>query len=240
MSGSNSSSRGSGAVAETAVPLSFAVHSMPSPAEAIAGFEPAARRRGRLRALLVLLVCAAPVLASYFAYYVIRPDGRTNYSALIQPLRAIPPDLPLVDLQGQSVAATTLKGQWLLVVVAGGACDPGCERSLWIQRQLRETLGREKERVDKIWLVPDAATPPERTLQAIDAGHSATVLRVPRAALAAWLEPAPGHTLEQHLYVVDPLGNWMMRVPADPDPGKLKRDIDKLLRASASWDEPGR
>ena len=240
MSGSNSSSRGSGGVAETPAPLSFAVHSMPSPAEAIADFAPAARRRGRLRALLVLLICAAPVMASYFAYYVVRPEGRTNYSELIQPLRPIPPDLPLVDLQGQRVAATTLKGQWLLVVVAGGACDTACERSLWIQRQLRETLGREKERVDKIWLIPDAATPPERTLQAIDAGHSASVLRVPRAALAAWLEPAQGHTLEQHLYVVDPLGNWMMRAPADPDPAKLKRDVDKLLRASASWDEPGR
>ncbi|MEO6030368.1 MAG: hypothetical protein ABIP61_00465 [Burkholderiaceae bacterium] len=213
---------------------------MPSPAEALAGFEPAARRIGRLRMLLVLLVCAAPVVASYVTYYVIRPEGRTNYSELIQPVRPIPPGLPLADLQGQPVAAQTLKGQWLLVVVAGGACDLGCERYLWIQRQLRETLGREMDRVDKIWLIPDAATPDARTLQAVDAGHSATVLRVAPGALAEWLKPAPGHTLDQHLYVVDPLGNWMMRVPADPDPAKLKRDIDKLLRASASWDEPGR
>lgn len=240
MSGSNSSSRGSGGAAETPAPLSFAVHSMPSPAEAIAGLDAAARKRGRLRMLLVLLVCAAPVVASYLAYYVIRPDGRTNYSELIQPLRPIPADLPLADLQGQRVAAETLKGQWLLVVVAGGACDATCERYLWIQRQLREALGREKERVDKIWLIPDAATPDARTLRAIDAGQSATVLRVPSGALGAWLQPGKDHTLEQHLYLVDPLGNWMMRVPADPDPAKLKRDIDRLLRAATGWDEPGR
>ena len=28
--------------------------------------------------------------------------------------------------------------------------------------------------------------------------------------------------------------------PADPEPAKLKRDVDKLLRASAGWDKPGR
>ena len=52
--------------------------------------------------------------------------------------------------------------------------------------------------------------------------------------------PRRGHALEDHLYIVDPRGDWMMRVPADPDPARLKRDIDKLLRASAGWDRPGR
>ena len=68
----------------------------------------------------------------------------------------------------------------------------------------------------------------------------ATVLRIAPEALAQWLTPDKGSTLEQHMVVVDPLGNWMMRVPADPEPAKLKRDIEKLLRASAGWDKPGR
>ncbi len=217
--------------------LSFTVHSMPAPA-----LDGTARRTasGRVKMLLVLLVCAAPVIASYLAYFVIRPEGRTNYSELIQPLRPIPEKLPLVDLQGRAVEAAALKGQWLLVVVSGGACDAVCERQLWIQRQLRETLGREKERLDKVWLISDAAAPRAQTLQAVSAGVPATVLRIAPEALAQWLTPAKGSTLEQHMVVVDPLGNWMMRVPADPEPAKLKRDIEKLLRASAGWDKPGR
>ena len=67
-----------------------------------------------------------------------------------------------------------------------------------------------------------------------------TILRLPRAAVAAWLKPAPGQHLEDHLYIVDPLGDWMMRAPAQADPNRLKRDIDRLLRASAGWDKPGR
>ena len=237
MSGSNSSARGSSVMAEPASRLSLTVHSMPSPA-----LDDAQGRTtsGRLKMLLVLLVCAAPVVASYLTYFVIRPEGRTNYSELMAPPRPLPLDLPLADLQGASVKPESLKGQWLLVVVSGGACDATCERQLWIQRQLRETLGREKDRLDKVWLIDDAVAPRAATLEAIRTHTQATVLRVPAAALARWLQPAKGLGLADHMYIVDPLGNWMMRVPPNPEPGKLKRDIEKLLRASAGWDKPGR
>jgi hypothetical protein len=193
-----------------------------------------------MKMLLVLLICAAPVVASYFTYFVIRPEGRTNYSELIDPQRPIPSGLPLTDLQGKPVAAESLKGQWQLVVISGAACDPVCERYLWVQRQLREALGAEKDRVDKIWFIDDAALPRPETVRAVSTDSSMKVLRVPAAALAEWLQPAPGQTLESHMVIVDPMGNWMMRVPADPDASKLKRDMSLLLRASAGWDTPGR
>ena len=236
MSGSNSSAPGS-IVDEPPAPLSFAVHSMQPPA-----LDDDARRTvtGRLKMLLVLAICAAPVIASYLAFYVIRPDGRTNYSELITPLRPLPADLPLTDLKGAAVKAESLKGQWLLVVVSGGTCDAVCEKHLWLQRQLRETLGREKDRLDKVWLIADDAPPRAQTLDAIRTNTEITVLRVPKGALSAWLAPAAGRALTDHLYVIDPLGNWMMRSPAEPEPGKLKRDVEKLLRASAGWDKPGR
>jgi hypothetical protein len=152
-------------------------------------------------------------------------------------------------LNGARVVADVLRGQWLLVVVAGGACDAACEQHLWLQRQLHETLGGEKDRVDKVWLVDDDVSPRLETLRAVGASEGgaplstlapATVLRIDKPALARWLEPAPGRALEDHLYIVDPRGDWMMRAPPNADPARLKRDIDKLLRASAGWDRPGR
>lgn len=238
MSGSNSSTPGSdrSALSEPVSPLSFTVHSMPTP-------DLSARRTasGRLKMLAVLAVCAAPVIASYFTYFVIRPQGRTNYSEFVTPTRALPDALALTDLAGQPVPASSLHGQWLVVVVAGGACDTRCESHLLLQRQLRETLGKEKDRLDKVWLIPDDAVPRPELLQAINPpGASATVLRVPSAALAQWLNPAEGRQLDEHLYLVDPMGQWMMRTPVEPDPAKLKKDLERLLRASASWDQPGR
>jgi hypothetical protein len=236
MSGSNSSAPDSRAAPPEG--LSLTVHSMPVP---VAVSAPERRRlSGRLQMLLVLAVCAAPVIASYFTYYVVRPGARSNYGELIDPQRPIP-DLPLTSLDGQPVKASSLKGQWLLVTVSGGACDAACEKQLYLQRQLRETLGKEHDRVDKVWFITDAVAPRPEVLAAVNPhGAEATVLRVPADALAAWLSPAAGQPIGNHFYIVDPMGNWMMREPVDPDPKKVKRDLEKLLRASSSWDNPGR
>lgn len=241
MSGSNSSVPGGKAVGVAGDPLSFTVHSMPDPGAAAADAHVQRRTAvGRLKMLLVLAVCASPVIASYFTYFVIRPQGRTNYAALIDPVHELPAALPLTDLQGQPVSASTLKGQWLLVTAVDGPCDEGCERRLFMQRQLREMMGRDRDRIDKVVLFTEKAPLPPALLTALTTAPAATVLRVPSAALAGWLTPEAGQRLDAHLYVVDPMGNWMMRAPVEPDPAKLKKDVDRLLRGSASWDQPGR
>ena len=196
-------------------------------------------RSGRWKMLAVLLVCATPVIASYFTYYVIRPDGRRNFGELIDPQRPLPP-IATQTLDGQAAQLTALKDQWLLLTVAGGACETRCEQNLYFQRQLRESLGQEKERLDRVWLVNDDAPVRDALLPAL---ASSTVLRVAPAELAQWLEPAAGKRLQDHIYLVDPLGNLMMRFPADMDAAaaaKAKRDLDRLLRASSSWDKEGR
>ena len=214
------------------------MHSPPDPALV----DERRTRLGRFKMLLVLLVCAAPVIASYFTFFVIRPEGRSNYGELIVPARPcrLPPSCRSPTCRAGRSTRASLHGQWLLVVVAGAACDAGCEKALLLQRQLREMLGKDRERVDKLWLVTDAGTVRPEVLQALSGSAPTTVLRAPRDALARWLTPASGHALEEQLIVVDPMGQWMMRAPPDPDPARLKRDIEKLLRASASWDRPGR
>jgi hypothetical protein len=235
MSGSNSSAPGWGGPE----PLSLTVHSLPDAGAVGCAVAQQRVRSGRWKMLLVLAVCAAPVVASYFMYFVVRPQARTNYSTLIEPTRGLPADLPLRALDGRVVPAASLKGQWLLVVVGGGACDNACDKRLFLQRQLREMMGKDSDRVDKLWLVTDEA-PLSPALQQALRSPPTTVLRVPREALARWLQPEPGHALEESLYIVDPMGEWMMRTPPEPDPMKLKRDLERLLRASAGWDRPGR
>jgi hypothetical protein len=189
--------------------------------------------------LAVLLVCLAPVVASYLAFYVVRPEGRRNFGELIEPQRPLP-DLVGATLDGKTVNLRALKDQWLLVSVAPAACDEQCARHLYLQRQLREGLGKEKDRLDWIWLVSDGAPVAQTLLPAL---KEATVIRVAPAELAAWLQPQAGHDLQDHLYLVDPLGKWMMRFPARIDAQaavNVRRDLDRLLRASVHWDKAGR
>lgn len=233
MSGSNYSVHAEHPDSEPLV--QFSVHSMPNPTDSQA----VRTRRGRLKMLAVWAVCAAPVVASYLTYYVIRPQGRANYGELILPPVSIPADgtWSLQNPQGQAVLPSSLKGQWLLVSVAGGDCDSTCESHLYQQRQLREILGKDKDRLDRVWLVTDQAPVRPNLLPGLE--HS-WVLRAPEDAVRRWLQPEPGHALGQHLYLVDPRGDWMMRFPVQADPSKIKKDLTRLMKANESWDQPGR
>ena len=217
-------------------PLGLTVHSMPSPQEMAA---PEQTRMGRWKMLLVLLVCAAPVIASYLTYYVVRPEGRRNFGELIEPQRPLP-DLMAQAMDGTQVNLRTLQDQWLLISVAGAQCDTVCAKHLYLQRQLREGLGKNKDRLDWVWLIDDTVPVPAEILPAL---KTATVLRVPAQVLQTWLLPAQGAKLSDHLYLVDPLGNWMMRFPAlltAEQAPNAKRDLERLMRASDSWDKAGR
>lgn len=192
--------------------------------------------RGRVWMLVVWLVCASPVVASYLTFYVIRPQSRNSYGELIEPQRPLP-SLATISLDGKPGVLQSLKGQWLLISVAPGACGDRCQEHLYLQRQLRESLGKDKNRVDWVWLVSDDAP---LTPALAGAVASATVLRVPEAELASWLATPQGHSISESLYLVDPLGNLMLRFPPDLNlqtAAKAKRDLDRLLRASESWNK---
>ncbi|NBX96465.1 MAG: hypothetical protein EBQ88_07050, partial [Betaproteobacteria bacterium] len=142
--------------------------------------------------------------------------------------------------QGQPVHARELRGQWILLAVGPSACDEACEDRLFMQRQLREMTGRERDRLDKVWLVTDEGPVKPELAQALLATPAMRILRAERPAVAAWLQPEAGAGLDDHLYVIDPMGNWMMRAPVKAEPTKFKKDLDRLLKASQFWDTAGR
>jgi hypothetical protein len=182
---------------------------------------------GRWKMLGILLVCAAPVFLSYFMYYVVRPDGRTNYGSLLSPIVDASKLNIKVDEKPATLAA--LKGKWLMVTVGPSSCDDACAERLYLARQVRETTGREKERIELVWVVTDSGKPSQKILDAYP-----TVKRVTAEvdAVGAVLPVEGSASVAAHTYVVDPLGNVIMRFPAKPDPSKMKKDMSKLLRAS--------
>ncbi len=183
--------------------------------------------RGRLKLILVLLVCAAPVIASYFTYYVIRPEGRVNYADLIEPQRPVS-DIPTVRPDGGGETLAALRGKWALVVLAAPGCDAACTTSLYNIRQVRLTTGRERERVERLWLLTETGEPDPALL----AQHEGLIVRRISAEHLARFEPVAGGRASDHIFIVDPMGNLMMRFPAQPDQSRMKKDLNKLLRAS--------
>ena len=172
-------------------------------------------RRGRARLLAIGGLFALPVLAGWIAYLTGWVPGTTsNYGTLIQPR----------SLEAQSLAP--LRGKWVLVQLDGAACDARCEKKLYYMRQVRRAQGREMNRVERLWIVTDSAALRPELLAAIEG----TRIARGEAQLAATF-PADG-PVSDHIFLVDPLGNLMLRFPRDPDPSKMVKDLERLLKYS--------
>lgn len=185
---------------------------------------------GRWKLLLVLAVCAAPMALSYLFYFVIKPEGRTNYGTILDPRTYPLPTLGATLLGGGARELRDYKGKWLMVQVDSGSCALACQKKLHDMRQLRLAQGKEMARVERIWLVNDALPIDTLLIREYDGMH---ILNAPDTALKKWLPVEAGSKLNDHIYLIDPLGNLMMRYPKDADPNKIKKDLAKLLRASA-------
>ncbi|MEA3158214.1 MAG: hypothetical protein QOK44_5803 [Betaproteobacteria bacterium] len=182
-------------------------------------------RRSKLTLWIILAVCAAPIVGSYIAYYWWQPAGHVNYGELLQ-ARTLP-DEKLQTLDGRPFRWRDVKGEWVLLTADPSSCDDKCRTKLIYTRQVRLAQGKEAERIERIWLLTDAGAP-DPVLLAEQPG-----LLVLRAADADITRTLPAITSPlHHIYVVDPLGNLMMRFPPDPDPRRMLKDLARLLRHS--------
>ena len=181
--------------------------------------------RSRLNLWLLGILCIAPVVASYVIFFAAPPARHSNYGELLEtrPL----PDAELVLADGRPFRLGNLKGKWLLLMVDSGNCDEFCRSKLYHLRQLRLTQGKDMERIERVWLLSDDAAPAPATVSE----YSGTWLL--RAAGSPLLRDLPAaRTPVDHIYVVDPLGNLVLRYPRDADPHRIIRDLSRLLKTS--------
>src|ERR1043165_1828490 len=170
----------------------------------------------RNKILLIGLVCAAPLVLGTLAYYLHWDVGApSNHGELLPPKELFgPPFVP------------RLRGKWVLVAFDVAACDDWCEKKLYYMRQLRRAQGKDMDRVVRVWVVTSGGAPRNELLQAFEgtevfhAGH-------------AFARRFPG-TQVDYVYLVDPLGNLMMRWPRDADPTRMLKDLQRLMKVAGS------
>jgi len=184
----------------------------------------------KARKILMLLgaVSLAPFVASILLFYFWKPQTFTNYGELLKvtPLAGV----AIVDRDGAVLRFDQLRGKWVLVMVDSGDCDRYCQSKLYLMRQIRLTQGKDRDRIERLWLIADGRQPApaiasqyEGTRQFRgDADPLLRLLQAPRSP-------------RDHIYVIDPLGNLMMRFPREADPQRMKNDITKLLKVSSGW-----
>lgn len=224
--------------------------------------------KSRLALLMVIAVCLAPVFASYYFYYLAPPEARTNSGTLILPpeevhatqvtievrpvaesgfldvlaqrARAAESSGPVRPMltQGQSATLRDFGGRWLMVWVGPTACAQECLDALLEMRQIRLTTGRDRDRVERVWIrvPPTGALAPTPSQPTLPEGLEGTwVLGAVADPLSTWTNRLPSDLRKQAptgLWLIDPQGHLMMHFPADTEPAKIKKDLIRLLKAS--------
>ncbi|MBC7803575.1 MAG: hypothetical protein H7Y16_06835 [Candidatus Parcubacteria bacterium] len=174
-------------------------------------------KRGRLKLALLGVFFLLPFAASWTVWHFDLATGVAgNYGTLLPPRPAALPPL------------AALKGKWVLVQFDSGRCVGACERKHYFIRQVRRAQGKEMGRIARLWLVTDGVQPRAELLAAIE---GTAIVITPDAALAASFPPDAAVT--DHIFLVDPLGNLMMRFPRDPDPSRVIKDLKHLLKVSS-------
>ncbi len=189
------------------------------------------RSRGQFYLLVVLFF--GPLLAAvllYFAFPDFQPHARTNYGELINPARPLPAPLALLDADAKPLDREALRGRWTYLYLGQATCDKACADKLYQIRQIRTLLNEKQPRVQRVYLAPDAAALPALRAQ----------LHETHPDLHFYAEADTTQTLRaffkggdpQALYLIDPLGNWLMVYPAAAESPGILKDIKKLLRIS--------
>jgi cytochrome oxidase Cu insertion factor (SCO1/SenC/PrrC family) len=148
-----------------------------------------------------------------------------NYGELLPPRPM--PDAPVRLVEGREFKMSELHGKWVLLQVDSAACDQNCRQKLYYLRQARLTQGKDMQRIERVWIIDDNGTPEPSLLQE----YAGTwLIQGAGSALLAALPAA--NSAKDHVYVIDPKGNLILRFPRDADPRKMVKDITRLLKVS--------
>jgi len=194
------------------------------------------QRHSRRVLVILLLVVLAPVVLAYSLYLSgWRPSGQPQaHGELLSPARPLP-DVSLQPVSGGTQSLSTLRRQWMLLSFVQLPCAAECQARIDLMQRLRLAQGKEMRRVELV-LIDVQGTRDERAELA--ARYPVVrVFGIERDALQALTrvledsdqrDPAAAH----RLYLIDPIGNLVIRYAADADPRGIHKDLARLLRLS--------
>lgn len=199
--------------------------------------EPAGTASLRNRGVLVLLMLlfVLPVVAATLLYLAgWRPATGGNHGELIRPARQVE-DQNLLTLDGRPVRFGELRGKWTMVYLGHSSCPEACMKSLYAMRQVHTAQGKERDRVQRVFILADttALTALKTKLADYPGMRVWTGETKALAELARIFGLREGLAAEPSgIYLVDPLGNLILRYAPGADPAGMLKDMTRLLKYS--------
>ena len=178
--------------------------------------------------VLMLLVVVLPgviALTLYLSGW--RPHQVGGHGEFLQPPAPLD-GITLMTAEGAVMPLHRLRGKWSLLYLPPAACDSACVATLYGMRMAHLAQGKEQARVRR--LVVSLSADLGRALRGKDGDLlTLTGTAAQRAELLAHLRD---NATQAHIYLIDPLGNAILRYPQDVDPSGIRKDLTHLLKHS--------
>lgn len=189
--------------------------------------------RQRLTLLFIIACFAVPLATAWLLVGRWQPSSSVQHGELLNPARPLV-NLRLVTLDGQSLDSAALKGHWVMIYLGSALqCASPCQTALYDMRQVRLALGKEMMRVKTLVLLDGLPEAPLRQWLATE--HTAMMVGVADAITRSELDSVfirSPETAKEWIYLLDPLGNLLMRYPVAVEPRGMLKDLQRLLRLS--------
>ena len=173
----------------------------------------------------MLAIVGLPSIVGLLTFRTSGREHTTNYGTIVEP-NPLPAE-ELAEIGGHRFTFSALRGRWILVMPASTACEDACRQRLYLMRQIRTALGKDMGRVERVWLLTDAGEPDGALLAAHPGLHA---VRADASAAAALMKQQ--ESAASGFFLVDPMGNLMLRYPDRPDARRVLKDLEHLLRLS--------
>ena len=183
------------------------------------------RASGRVQFLIIAAVFFGPLLAAAWLYYrgdALQPDERANHGALLE---------PIINVSAELAESTVLNqgdGAWILLYADDGSCSDSCRDALYAVRQSRLMLGKEMDRVRRVFLHGDSA--PDTVFLVEE--HPGLITLEDSSLSRLLHKKRPADLPAGGYFLIDPHGNLVMYFRPDLDPAEMVDDIKHLLRLS--------
>jgi cytochrome oxidase Cu insertion factor (SCO1/SenC/PrrC family) len=194
------------------------------------------KKSNRKNLVLLFVVFALPALVATLMYLTgWRPASSGNFGELIQPARFIE-DRVLQSIDAKPVKLSDLHGKWTMVYFDTSACAEECMKQIYLMRQTHIAQGRDQERLQRVFIITDAKE--AKALKAKLTDYPEMLVWTAEKPVLAKLMQEFGidgqtSTGQQNIYLLDPIGNLMMRYVPGIDPAGIRKDLVRLLKYSS-------
>ena len=198
------------------------------------------QKRSRATLLAMAFLFALPYAAATY-FYMNRDEfefEQNNFGTIISPLKQVA-DLKLKNLENMDFRFSSLKGKWVIVSIGSSHCKETCQKNIYHMRQIKKAVGKDRKKIERVFLLSDMSDI-DAFKNKITEYHGMHVIQNTGNEYYKLLssfsftqkDTHEAQSINDGIFFIDPLGNYMMGYPSNADATKILDDLQRLLKVS--------